>query len=41
MSKETFSILTEENLDAFKGGEAEHCFTLPYIGLEKTDKKVI
>lgn len=41
MSKETFSILTEENLDAFKGGETEHCFTLSYIGLEKTDKKVI
>lgn len=41
MSKETFSILTEETLDALKGGGAEHCFTLPYIGLEKTDKKVI
>lgn len=39
--RKTFSILAEENLDALKGGETEHCFSLPYIGLEKTDKKVI
>lgn len=41
MHEEKFSILTEENLDALKAREAERCFTFPYIGLEKTDKKVI